>query len=136
MLARSAGICRNQNGRRMTAATASNDTMAVRVRHRSSSVVCGCWEGAGAYTLSGFPIVDALLTQPPTNGERERKERDSWSPSLRPPRVDESLRDAQKGAISYARPELLSALPSFLPSAENRASSSLVVTAWRAHPLL
>ena len=88
LLARSAGIRRNQNGRRL-----------------DSSPFRTPWEGggstarAGAYTLSGFPIVDALLTQPPANGgqQRERKKGDTYSTlpaSPNPFYAGESGRDA------------------------------------------
>ena len=72
LLARSAGIRRNQNGRRL-----------------DSSPFRTPWEGGGAYTLSGFPIVDALLTQPPANGGQQREE---GGYILSPPRPTPSMR--------------------------------------------
>ena len=73
MLARSAGIRRNQNGRLSLSAHT---------------------------TLSGFPIVVALLTQPPPNAERERKGRKGFI---------HSVKDAQKKK-PFRTHELLSAL--------------------------
>ena len=86
--------------RTTAAAVASNDAMAEAV---AGSFCRSLWERGCAYTLSGFPIADALLTQPPANGEKDREKEGGrvfeLSPSPRLASADESVKEA----ISHAR---------------------------------
>ena len=86
-------------------AVASNDAMAEAVAGSfcrslwEGAGVRGCGCGRGAYTLSGFPIADALLTQPPANGEKDGEKEGGYSSSPPLASVDEPVKEA----ISHAR---------------------------------